>query len=75
MNYNVRFHGGPLAGKLRAYPDDPGRRLDFPASNGLGLIYERDFSDAATDHLAETGEHVYECVFNGLAGTSASLIV
>ena len=64
---NVRFHGGPIAGQLRAYPDDQGRYIILPCSNGSHIDYESDESDVAKSYLKEFGENVYKCVFNGMA--------
>ena len=73
-NFDVRFHGGPIAGELRAYPSDPGRQIRLQCVYGEDSIYQKDESQMAAVHLAETGEHVYECVQNGAAKPLAELL-
>ena len=66
-NFDVIFHGGPIAGELRAYPCDQGERIVLPCSNDDEVVYARDESAMAKDHLERTGQHAYRCVRNGIA--------
>jgi hypothetical protein len=69
MNLAVKFRGGPLAGQIRAYPNDIGGRLQFPLSSGGEVVYEKDESELSKDHFGRCGETVYKCIYNGLAKT------
>lgn len=64
---SVNFHGGPIAGTIRAYPADQGEEIALPCESGDSVIYRRDRSEVAEQHHTETGLVVYECVYNGLA--------
>ena len=65
--YTVRFHGGPCAGSTRVYPNDQGHEIVMDCENGDVVRYVKDDSICADKHFEETGERVYECVWNGAA--------
>lgn len=64
----IMYHGGPFAGSRRVYEAHSfGDVLEYPCANGDKVIYRRDESEMAKQHLEETGEVVFECIYNGAA--------